>query len=292
RPPLINGANRVPPASFRVVAIMAVYNEIDIIVCSVEKLLAQGVEVYVIDNWSTDGAYEAVRDLLGSKLVGLERFPPDGPIEHYDLHSLLLRKEEIAKTLRADWFMQCDADEIRYGPWQGVSLRDAIYYVDQEGYNAIDYTIIEFHPIDNNFQAGEDFEDYFRYFSFYRGATAAQGTDLLQIRTWKNTGRPFSLTPSGGHEVVFEYRRIYPYKFLAKHYPIRSQEHGEQKVFHARLPRFLPAAKARGWHVHYDALTQNHNFLKDAATLTRFEADQFYTSYLVQRLTGIGALFE
>lgn len=292
RSPLINGANQAAPASFRVVAIMAVYNEIDIIVRSVEKLLAQGVEVYLIDNWSTDGTYEAVRDLLGSKLAGLERFPAGGYSGNYDLHSLLLRKEEIANTLRADWFVHCDADEIRYGPWQGVSMRDAIYYVDQEGYNAIDHTIIEFHPVDDNFQAGEDFENYFRYFSFYKGATAAEGSDIFQLRTWKNTGRPISLASTGGHEIIFEGRRIYPYKFLLKHYPIRSQEHGAQKVFQARLPRFLLAAKARGWHVHYDALKEDHNFLKDAATLTRFEADQFYTSYLVQRLTGIGTLFE
>jgi glycosyltransferase involved in cell wall biosynthesis len=292
RSPLINRANQAPPASFRVVAIMAAYNEVDIIVRSVEKLLAQGVEVYLIDNWSTDGTYEAVRDFLGSRLAGLERFPPNGPGENYDLHSILLRKEEIAKTLRADWFIHSDVDEIRYGPWQGLSLRDAIYHVDQEGYNAIDYTVIEFHPIDNNFQAGEDFEDHFRYFSFYKGADAAQGSDLLQIRTWKYTGQPFSLAPTGGHDVIFENRRVYPYKFLVKHYPIRSQEHGSRKVFHARLPRFHPAAKARGWHVHYDALPKNHNFLKDAATLTRFEADQFYTSYLVQRLTGIGTLIK
>src|SRR5437762_2359781 len=73
---------------------------------------------------------------------------------------------------------------------------------------------------------------------------------------------------------------------------ILSQEHGIRKVFGERRSRYLPAARAKGWHVHYDALPENHSFLKDAATLIRFDINHFYSNYLVQRLTGIGALLE
>jgi glycosyltransferase involved in cell wall biosynthesis len=287
---LLNEANRTitsPPESFRVVAIMAVYNESDIIVHSIRKMLAQGVEVYLIDNWSTDGTYEVVCKELSSELVGLERFPPDGPSQSYDLYALLSRKSEIAKTLRADWFIHCDADEIRYSPWQDVPLREAVYRVDQEGYNAIDHTIVEFHPIDNGLRPGEDFEDYFRYFSF-----GEQEADFLQIKAWKNIGRQISLADSAGHEVIFDDRRTYPYKFLVKHYPIRSQKHGTRKVFHERRSRYIPSAVAKGWHVHYEAIPENHNFLIDVQKLIRFDVDKFYDSYMPQRLTGIGALFK
>jgi glycosyltransferase involved in cell wall biosynthesis len=274
-----------PPASFRVAAVMAFFNEADVVVPAAEKLLAQGVEVYLIDNWSTDGSYEAVAQELGPRLAGLERFPADGPAESFDLHSLLSRKEQVARTLRADWFIHCDADEIRESPWPGVPLRDAIYRVEREGFNAINHTVLEFHPVDNGFRPGTDFEDYFRYFSF-----AAHGSHFIQVKTWKNSGQPFSLADRAGHQVTFEGRRVYPYKFLVKHYPVRSQEHGRRKVFGERRARYLPAARARGWHVHYDPLPEHHNFLKDASALTLFDPEHFHRDYLVQRLTGIGAL--
>jgi glycosyltransferase involved in cell wall biosynthesis len=261
---------------------MAAYNEADIIVRSIEKLLAQRIEVYLIDNWSDDGSYEVIAEQLGSKLIGLERFPKTGPAEHFDLHSLLLRKEELAKTLQADWFINCDADEVRSSPWPGVSLRDAIYFVDRKGFNAIDHTIAEFHPVDIGFQQGVDFEDYFKWFSF-----ASHGT---QIKTWKNTGQPVLLAASGGHNVWFEGRCIYPYKFLVKHYPIRSQEHGVRKVFRERRSRYHPAEKAIGWHSHYDNIHENYNFLKSTAALIRFDVNHFYGNYLIERLTGIPSL--
>jgi len=282
---LIDQAPPKSSASFSVVAIMAVYNESDVIVRSIKKLLAQGIDVYIIDNWSTDGTYEVVADTFGSELAGLERFPEAGPIENFDLHSLLKRKEEIAKALRADWFIHCDADEIRYSPWHGVSLRDAIYRVDQEGYNAINHTVVEFHPTDNGFGRDADFEKYFQYFSF-----GAQQADFVRVNAWKNSGQLVSLAATGGHQIIFEGRSIYPYKFLIKHYPVRSQEHGARKVFLERRGRYLPAAKARGWHFHYDHLRESHRFLADPSALTWFDSERFYGDYLAQRLTGIGAL--
>jgi hypothetical protein len=282
---LVDQAAPKSPAPFSVTAIMAVFNESDVIVSSIEKMLAQGVGVYVIDNWSTDGTYEAIAAALGPELAGLERFPAAGPTGNFDLRSLLTRKEEIAKALRADWFIHCDADEIRCSPWPGVSLRDAIYRVDQEGYNAINHTVVEFRPTDDGFRRGADFEKYFQYFSF-----GAQQADFVRINAWKNFGQLVSLASTGGHQIMFEGRRIYPYKFLIKHYPVRSQEHGARKVFRERRGRYLPAAKAKGWHFHYDRLQESHSFLAEPSALTRFDSERFYGDYLAQRLTGIGAL--
>jgi len=119
------------PESFRVVAIMAVYNEADIIVPSIQKLVNEGLLVYVIDNWSTDGTYELVRNLVGKGVIGVERFPKSGPPIYYEWMKLLRRKEELTSVLEADWFMHVDADEVRKAPWQGVNLKDAIWKVDQ-----------------------------------------------------------------------------------------------------------------------------------------------------------------
>jgi len=45
------------PRDFRVVAFMAAYNEADIIVQSIRKWTDQGVNVHVLENWSTDALH-------------------------------------------------------------------------------------------------------------------------------------------------------------------------------------------------------------------------------------------
>ena len=70
-----------------------------------------------------------------------------------------------------------------------------------------------------------------------------------QIRCWKRTARPVDLASSGGHEAVFEGRRVFPMRFLSRHYPIRGEAHGERKIFEDRRPRFMESELARGWHV-------------------------------------------
>jgi hypothetical protein len=187
--------------------------------------------------------------------------------------------------LRADWFIHCDIDEIRCAPWPGVSLRDGIYRVEREGYNAINHTVVDFHPVDNGFHRNVDFEDYFRHFTF-----GSQPADFVRVNAWKNTGQPVSLAARAGHQVIFENRRIYPYKFLSKHYSIRSQEQGTQKVFREWRQRPFPAARPAWWPAHGGALQENYSFLKDPSGLAYFDPDHFYGQYLAERLTGIGTM--
>ena len=81
-----------------------------------------------------------------------------------------------------------------------------------------------------------------------------------------------------------------PYKFLTRHYPVRSQAHGEKKVFLGRKARFSPEERARGWHSQYDRIEKGHSFLRDAAGLRPFEQELFAREYLVERLSGVGAV--
>ena len=66
------------PADFRVVALMTAYNEEDIIAPSLRHLFAQGCEVYLVDNWSSDRTFEVAEQFLGRGLIGIERFPAGG----------------------------------------------------------------------------------------------------------------------------------------------------------------------------------------------------------------------
>jgi hypothetical protein len=269
------------PAGFRVVAIMTAFNEEDIVGPSIAKLVADGVGVYLIDNWSTDGTHAVAERFLGAGLVGLERFPAD-PTGHFELRSLLGRVEAVAASLDADWFVHHDADERRCGPWAGVGLRDALWRVDQAGFSAVDHTVLNYRPIDDGYPPGGDFEAYFRHFEFGRT------TDLLlQVKAWKNTG-PVSLAAYGGHEARFPGRRIFPYKFELKHYPIRSQAHGERKIFRDRVARWDPKERADGWHVHYDHLRPRQSFLSGADGLIDDRGPETHARFLGELLAGAG----
>jgi hypothetical protein len=268
-----------------VVAIVTVYNEEDIVVPSIDRLVRQGIGVYVVDTWSTDATYALVEQFRGRGLVGVERFPKEGPANNFELKTLLRRVEKITEEIKADWFIHHDVDEVRVPPWSGVDLRSGILAVDRAGFNCIDHTLIVFHPVDNGFIPGSDFERYFRYYEFGR-----RPGHFLQMKTWKNTGQKISLAESGGHDVRFEGKKVYPYKFLLKHYPIRSQKHGDTKVFRDRLPRFSPAEKAIGMHVHYSGLKQGHRFLRSPSELEVFDEQVFNETYLLERLSGIGLL--
>ena len=268
----------------RIVAIIAAYNEADIIGQVVEDFIRQGVAVWLIDHASTDGTVAAVEPWLGRGLLSIERYPSEGAApDTYPWEALLRRKETLAAEIDADWFIHADADEFRESPWTGVPLGEAIRRVEALGYNAIDSARFDFWPIDDTFRAGDDVRETFRWYE------PAPVTDRIQIRCWKAGGARVDLVSSGGHEACFPGRSVFPLRFIVRHYPIRGQAHGARKVFVERRPRFLAEERARGWHVQYDAFREGQSFLRDPATLAVWDPDGVRAG-LMLRHRGIEAL--
>lgn len=272
---------RPAPAGFRVTAFVPTFNEADIIASTVAALIEDGVGVYVIDNWSTDQTYDIVQGFYGRGLLGCERFPADGPSETYNLRQILRRVETLAASQNADWFVLHDADERRRPPWPRSSLRDALYEVEQRGFNCVDHVTLNFWPVDDSYIAGSDPEAHFRYFEFSR-----HPGHFHQRRAWRNLGQRVQLAATAGHDVTFGGRRVFPYKFLLKHYPVRSRAHGERKVLRERRARWNAEERAVGWHAQYDELTPAR-FVRDPSELERFDAS-FYERRLIERLSGVG----
>jgi len=270
------------PDDFKVIAIMTAFNEADIIQSSIKNLIDQKIDVYLIDNWSTDETYELAKKFKDDGLIGIERFPKDGPSDYYTWGAMLSRVEKLTQELDANWFIHHDSDEVRMSPWHNVNLKNAIYAVDKAGFNAIDHSVIDFHPTDDNFQPGSNFQEYLKYFEFGK----RRGL-FVQIKAWKNLDIPIFLSNSGGHEASFKGRKVFPYKFLLKHYPIRSQSHGEKKIFIEREPRWYKPERSHNWHRHYDVVSEGHNFLYMPEKLECFDED-FYKKFLLERISGIG----
>ena len=234
-----------------IVAYMPCYNEADILPWTLDHMCRQGIRVHVLDGWSTDGSFEIARDFL-PRWVTVERFPAAGPSPLQSCREILTRIENIAWFSSAAWCYLSDADEIRRSPEIETTLHDMIVRVDEAGYNAIDHRVYAFFPVDNGWDASgsmdrESPEEYFRHYN---------ETDMIctlpQEKAWCNRGGiRVDLASSGGHQVRFPDKRVYPVKFVMKHYPFRNQEQAVGKM-KTRLDRRDEREHRDGWGVHYD----------------------------------------
>jgi Glycosyl transferase family 2 len=231
-------------STLRVVALIATFNEEDIIGSCLEHLSTNGIDAYLIDDGSTDGTLERAKAFLGRGLIGFESLEVTNP-KLFTLDRILARKEALAAELDAGWFINHDADEFRDSLWSELNLRAAIEHVDRLGWNAIDFTIFTIRLVGDVATARVSPDDRESWYS------RPSDCDRLQVRAWKRTAARVDLRSSAGHDVQFEGRRVFPLRFPMRHYPIRSQEHGQRKLFRDRIPRFDPSERARGWHVQY-----------------------------------------
>ncbi len=277
--------NQHKTALVSVLAIVAVYNERDIIAATIKHLLDQGVDVHIIDNWSTDGSYEIVQSLASkSSGISYERFPTKAN-NKYEWGKILARVTTVAKQKpQYQWIMLNDADELRWSPWQGVTLQTAFSFIDSVGYNAVDYTVFNFEPTKDGFSEHDNPLTFFRYGKF----SGVEG-HFVQIKSWKNHPEA-ELAASGGHHVAFSGQRVFPLKFLLSHYPIRSTRQATDKVFKGRQARYTTAEKKKGWHTHYNSISAASSFIQSPRGLVAFDYanDSFYETYLLERLSGVG----
>jgi Glycosyl transferase family 2 len=271
-----------PRRRTKTAAIIHVFNEVDILENVARYLCDQDIDVHLIDNWSTDGSYERGQELVRVGICSrISRFP-DRPSAVYEWERQLKHTQQYAASLDADWIMHYDADEIRCSPWEKVPLSRAIDFVDGLNYTAIDFTVINFLFTDESAAETSTIEDL-RSFEWGRHPAYFQ-----QIKAWKNLSI-VDLASSGGHDAQFEGRRIYPLKFLTKHYPLRSYNQANRKLYRDRFPRIWKEQAEKEWHVHYGAF-QLVPELKPwrKHELLNFDHITFNTEFLIERISGIG----
>jgi len=219
--------------SFTALAIIPTFNEMDILPYTVDHLLKQGCKVHILDNWSTDNTDVAFERIQG---VSYEFWPRDEQPKYYEWSNILERVEEIAHNAKADWCMLNDADEIRYSNVEGETLREAFERVDKQRYTAINF-ITKHWELDTD-MVGHPEGHFTRWVE----------DRIPQIKAWKNICK-VDLHSSGGHDVQFKGKDVYPDKLILNHYPFRSQEQKRRKVLQDR--NYAPEELAKGWHVHH-----------------------------------------
>lgn len=220
----------------RIIAILASYNEELYVRACFDNFIRQGVEIYLIDNESTDSTVEIARSYLGRGLIGVETFPRRGV---YQWEPILRRKEEISVELCADWYVHADMDEIRLPPRSGTTLSSALREADEAGFNAVNFRNFLFLPTAES--PDHEHLNFPETMLWYRYMEPSYPN---QIKAWKKQPA-VNLAQSGGHMVEFEGRKLYPIDFIMKHYQVLSLRHAIQKY---AVKIYAPEELRRGWH--------------------------------------------
>jgi glycosyltransferase involved in cell wall biosynthesis len=223
----------------RIVAILAVRNEALYLSRCLTHLASQQIESCIIDNSSTDATIEIAESFLKQGVFKIFRMPYLG---YYDWTGLLKAKENLSREIKADWFIHCDADEIREAPKPFKNLHDGIIEVDRQGYNAINFDEFVFLPTsDDECFERTDYVALMRYYYFFEAAP------LRRINAWKKSIHPVDLVNSGGHAITFKNRKVFPENFIMRHYMVLSRQHAINKYNKNRIYSKFEVEQL-GWH--------------------------------------------
>jgi len=185
----------------------------------------------------------------------------------YNWTELLKHKEKLARTLNYDWYIHVDADEIRCSPWSELTLLDAIKRVDAAGFNVINFKLFNFRmtTIDKKNNTIEENMEYYSKAEYFNGK---------QLKAWKRDDG-VDLASEAGHHVKIKNPKVFPIRFILKHYPARTEAQSVKKILIERKDRFTTEEKNKGWHIHYNSYTDENKVLDsiyyDLTNLKRFE---------------------
>jgi hypothetical protein len=205
----------------RVVAILATFNEARFVAGCIEHLHEQGVDVFLIDNESTDDTVTIAEHYLGAGVIGIETMARSGAS---DLAPRLARKEELAQTLDADWLMHIDADEFHLAVRPRRSLASAFAEADAAGFNAVNF--IEYTFIPTREQPDHDHPEFVRTMRSYYPFVPKFPH---RLNAWKRQDERVDLSATAGHRVQFEGLRMAPRQLVMRHYQFLSVEHSVEK---------------------------------------------------------------
>jgi glycosyltransferase involved in cell wall biosynthesis len=252
---------RTRTAGLRIIALMAVHNESDMLAETLSHTISQGLDVIVLDNGSTDDSADIARSYLDRGVLTVRTVITDTYCWAYLLDTLC----EWGWEFSADWCALVDADTLLEAPEPTVSLRTAIEQQAARGFNVVRFNNFEFWPTDLDSPSSASVRQRLTYYTF---------NDNRQEKCWLHKAG-VGISREGGHVVDFPSdmeKRLSPDLFTMRHYKFRSYEQGVRKVFNERLPRFR--GEPSGWHTQYDWLSPARDcFVRDSALLNKYLED-------------------
>jgi len=245
----------------KVVGILAVFNEEDIIEEWINHSLKQGLQLVILDGGSTDSTFEKCEQFVDDDKVKLFQIRR-GKNLALDLRS----KYDLALLESPDWIVHMDADEFFESGLKNLNLKEAIEEEDKKGYNIIQFNRFEFFITDGD-SSNNSVMKRQPYYSFE--------TDFV-YRAWKFYPGIY-LEPTGGHLPIFppEYKyKLSPTRMIIRHYRFRNENQARLKL-QTRLERAKNITETKiGWHVHNKKiLEENKSFIVNHKLLTKYNED-------------------
>ncbi len=222
---------------FRAVALIQSFDSRRTLDACLSNLVAQGLEIHVFDNGSTDGSREIAEGWRGRGVLAVESVPRHGVFEHA---ALLARKEDVARRIDADWFVHVDTDEILRPPSGFPTVRDALRAADAGGFDAANFFEFIFPPT-----AEEPDHDHDRFLQTMLWYYPFAPQLFHRVSAWKRRTGEIGLVKTGGHDVRLPGTRVFPANLVLRHYPILSRAHAAAK-YSSRTHPITPLS--RGWH--------------------------------------------
>jgi glycosyltransferase involved in cell wall biosynthesis len=229
---------------FRVVALLCVYNEERFISQILSHYREQGVDVFLLNDGSTDRSEEHAREFLGKGLVEIRNLKRDNG---YQWEKLLKLKASLQDEIDSDWFIHTDADEFRMPPPGYRTLKDWFFELDSRGYSAANFQEYTFLPCRESPE--HDHADFQRTLKGYYPFKSGQ---LHRVTAWKKQKNGVDLHGMAGHVVQFTGEKLAPENGSMRHYLFLSPDHLRQKY---AMREYDARESARGWHGWRNELT-------------------------------------
>jgi len=171
-----------------------------------------------------------------------------------------------------EWILLIDADAFYYSPVKGMSLLEFMDVLKKRGYNIINGRLFEFYPTEKDNPAITPPTERIKYYKV--------------IDQW-NQQKIFHYHPTidfytrtSGHVCYRDNPRVCGViKFIYKHYPWTSYEHGLKKVFKERKPRYVERKDDPKRHVRWMAMRPiKEDFVKQSQKLRDFKEEKVLLS--------------
>ncbi|MHB8793713.1 MAG: radical SAM protein [Thermoleophilia bacterium] len=265
------------------------YNEEHILRETLKYYLRQGIDVVVVDNCSTDSSPEIVQEFMNDpgRYSGRVIDTIQVKTEGYEWGKILKAASDyMHRNLTGyDWILQIDADGFYQSPVRGLSLLHFMSTTQRFGYNIIDGKWFDFHPTEADDLSIESPMERIRY------CRVEPYGPMPQHKIFRYHPSVDFYT-SLGHECHRDRPRVAPLKYVYRHYPWVSFEHGVKKIFKDRKPRYVERKENPLYHMHYlELLPQEADLVKISSDLYRFNEDDvtvsretFYRTLLRDRL--------
>jgi len=262
----------------KIIGMLPVHNEEDIIEEAIQHLLSQGLELVVLDNGSTDKTFQICEKFLDKGVLKLEQFKSTT----FQYITIVRMLYDMAIFENPDWVIRSDTDQLLESG-MNMTLKDAISQADAEGYNIIQFDEFNFYMTEEDNESAKSIKEKLLYYS-YDGD--------FYYKSWKFvpgilvTG--FSIA---GHFPIFppgEVYKTFPKKFIIRHYPFRSKQQAKNRI-QERLSR-IPDAFYRPGKIFpiHKVVQSDYSSSVDHKLLTKYnEGDQWnlekkYTPYSVE----------